>query len=240
MATIEEQGQGQRPLYVDVLLRLVIGLVVLGVLCHVVARPFVIPSGSMESTLLPGDRVMVRVLGVDAQDLERGSVIAFGHGRTWEEETLEEPDPVKDLARYGGDLLGVGPSHRSYTVKRVIGLPGETVSCCGFDGMIRVDGEPLDEDYVGEAIPFERGTACDRPVDGHAASLRCFPEVTVPEDSYLVLGDNRANSADSVAACRGKLPEEGCAARFVRADQVVGTLAWRWWPLPPGDALRES
>jgi signal peptidase I len=213
-----------------VLLRLVIAFAVVAVVTHTLVRPFVIPSASMEPTLMTGDRVMAQIVGVDGEHLERGDVVVFGHGETWASDRIDEPNPVKDVIRYGGDLLGAGPSHTAHTVKRVIGLPGETISCCDDQGRVLVDGEPLDEPYVRRDLPFAGG--CE---GGTAA--RCFPDVTVPEGSYLVLGDNRANSDDSVAGCRGRATGR-CDAKFVGADHVVGTLGWRWWPLPPGRAER--
>lgn len=228
----------QRPLWVEVLARLLIGFGALALLTSFVAHLYVIPSGSMEPTLVPGDRGLARIAGVDADDLERGSVIIFRHGATWDSERITEPDRAMDLLRYAGDVVGVGPSHHDYTVKRVVGLPGETVSCCDGRGRLLVDDEPLEEPYVVTDLPFAEESGCSRAGTG-APSIRCFPEVTVPEGSYLVLGDNRANSSDSVALCRG-LTDRPCEARFVRADQVVGTVGWRFWPLPPGDALRGS
>lgn len=228
----------QRPLWVEVLARVLIGFGVLALLTRFVAQPYVIPSSSMEPTLQPGDRGVARVLGVDAEKLERGTVIAFSHGSTWEHERLAEPNPVKNLVRHAGDLVGVGPSHHAYTVKRVVGLPGETVSCCDDSGRVLVDGDPLDEPYVTMDLPFSRETGCAPSATG-STSTRCFSEVTVPGDSYLVLGDNRANSSDSVVLCRG-LTDRACDARFVRVDQVVGVVGWRYWPLPPGSALRGS
>lgn len=213
-----------------ILVRVVIAFAVMGLISHTLVRPFVIPSGSMEPTLRVGDRVAAQVLGVDEQDLGRGDVVVFAHGATWEDDRIRDPNALTDVLRYVGDLVGAGPGHHGHTVKRVIGLPGETVACCDAQGRVLVDGEPLDEPYVTMDLPFDTG--CDR-----SPTQRCFPQVTVPPDSYLVLGDHRADSSDSVVSCRGR-SDGGCEARFVRSDQVVGVLGWRWWPMPPGDAQR--
>lgn len=229
---MEEQAR-RRPLLFGVMLRVFLSLVALGLFTQFVAQPYQIPSGSMEPTLRPGDQGMARVLGVDAKSVGRGEVIAFRHGGTWESDRLDEPDPLRNLVRYVGDAIGVGPSHHDYTVKRIIGLPGETVQCCDEDqGRLVVDGVPIDEPYVAYDYPFDGSSNCE------LGSLRCFPKILVPEDSFLVLGDNRSGSSDSVAGCRGLSHSDECTPRFVRADQVLGTVGWRWWPLPPGNALR--
>lgn len=215
-----------------IVLRVLVAFAVLALITHTLVRPFVIPSASMEPTLMTGDRVLAQVVGVDEAQLQRGDVVVFSHGRTWGEERIDDPNPVSDAARHVGDLLGTGPSHHAHTVKRVIGLPGQTVECCDEQGRVLVDGEPIDEPWVRHDLPM--------PADGDCsteATARCFDPITVPEGSYLVLGDNRANSSDSVAGCRGPAGAT-CEPRFVRFDQVVGTLGWRWWPLPPGGAER--
>ena len=224
------------PLGLGILLRLVLAFALLAVVTHTLARPFIVPSGSMEPTIMTGDRVVATVLGVDGEDLERGDVIAFAHGETWADQRIREANPAKNALRTVGDVLGIGPSHYAHTVKRVIGLPGETVSCCDEQGRVLIDGRPLEEPYVQNPIPFVAG---EQDCTSQPRSIRCLPEITVPEGSYLVMGDNRAASSDSVSTCRSATDVTECSPRFVRADQVVATPSVRWWPLPPGDALRD-
>ncbi|PCN47107.1 signal peptidase I, partial [Curtobacterium sp. 'Ferrero'] len=88
-------------------------------------RSFYIPSESMEDTLLVGDRVLVNELVPGVVSLQRGDVVVF-------------TDPGGWLSAGQGDDL----------IKRVIGLPGDHVSCCGADGRLRVNGTPVDEPYV--------------------------------------------------------------------------------------------
>ena len=151
-------------------------------------RSFFIPSASMEQTLLIGDRILVNELVPGVMDLHRGDVVVF-------------EDPGGWLAAGEGDDL----------VKRVIGLPGDTVSCCDSEGRLRVNGEPLDEPYLN--VP-----------EGDPASLTPF-DVTVPDGALWVMGDNRERSADSRSHVTG--PYEG----FVPLGHVVGRAMVVFWPL---------
>jgi signal peptidase I len=104
-------------------------LVVLAVLATWLVRtylvaPFSIPSGSMENTLRPGDRILVDRLSYRLHDVRRGDAVVF------------------DGTEAFGSLNG---GRTTDYVKRVIGLPGDHVVCCDDQGRITVDGRPLDE-----------------------------------------------------------------------------------------------
>lgn len=228
----ERSARPRIPPVLGLALRFMASLAVIALILNVLVRPFHVPSESMEPTLMTGDRVVAQIVGVDGHDLARGDIVAFGHGRTWQEERLpSDGSPLVEVARTAGDILKFGPSHTSHTVKRVIATGGQTVTCCDEQGRVMVDGEPLDEPYIEYNLPFDpESQACDSTTP----SPRCFPSIAVPEGAYLVLGDNRSNSADSVIACRGLPAGAACAAQFVTAEQVVGLVKWRVWPLPPG------
>jgi signal peptidase I len=203
----------------------IIALVAVALVQAFLVKPFGVPSQSMEQTLNIGDRILANRLD---DDVARGDVVVFGHGSTWQEKELPQPDNVLERAvRTFGDLTGIGPSSTAYTVKRVIGLPGHKVACCSTDGRVTVDGVPLDEPYVYENLSFTAGTL---DCSSSPRSTRCFPEIVVPEENYLVLGDHRSQSADSVIGCRGATEGQECA-RFVPAGRVVGPVVLRFWPL---------
>jgi signal peptidase I len=208
-----------------VIVEALIALVAIALLQAFVVKPFGVPSQSMENTLQIGDRIVVNRLD---STISRGDVVVFGHGDTWEQSRRSPADSLlKVVVRAVGDVTGMGPSNTNYTVKRVIGLPGDTVSCCSPDGKVLVNDEPLDEPYVFQDLPFEAGRqACD----SGQPPARCFGEVVVPKDSYLVMGDHRSQSADSVIGCRGSTTANGCA-RFVDRSRVVGPVVFRLWPL---------
>ncbi len=188
-------------------------------------KPFGVPSQSMEQTLHIGDRIAVNRLD---HSIASGDVVVFGHGTTWQSRRLPpDPNPFKRTVRVFGDLTGIGPSNTAYTVKRVIGLPGETVACCSADGKVTVDGDPLEESYVFEDLPFTPGVM---DCDSTPRSTRCFPEITVPEGNYLVMGDHRSQSADSVIGCRGSADGPECA-RFVPEERIIGPVVLRFWPV---------
>ncbi|WP_258375297.1 signal peptidase I [Curtobacterium sp. MCSS17_008] len=146
-------------------------------------RAFSIPSGSMERTLLVGDRVLVNELVPDVVPLRRGDVVVFR-------------DP-------GGWLL---PGQGDDLIKRVIGLPGDTVSCCDAQGRLSVNGHAVDEPYVVTAQGSERVAAEDF-------------DVRVPAGRIWVMGDNRYDSADSRA--HGTVP----------TSDVVGRAFVITWPV---------
>jgi signal peptidase I len=139
-----------------------------------IVQAFYIPSGSMEPTLMPGDRVLVsKVL----YHPERGDIIVF-----------QGPGPEPDRGLIGGFLHwlseGLGfarPPNEDY-IKRVIGLPGENVEIR--DHTVYIDGQPLAEPYLTRAAKLSMGD---------------FGPVQVPPDSLFVMGDNRGNSNDSRA-----------------------------------------
>jgi signal peptidase I len=138
-----------------------------------VVQAFKIPTGSMENNLLIGDHLLVNkfVFGPTATGLERALL------------------PVRDIRR--GDIVvfkyPVEPE-RDF-IKRVIGLPGETVELRA--KKVYVDGKPLDEPYVHfltAASAFSEVTSADVREN--------YGPVTVPQDQYFVMGDNRDNSQD--------------------------------------------
>ena len=217
------------PLFTEVVIALAAVALVQGFL----VKPFGVPSQSMEETLHIGDRIVVNRLD---GSVDRKDVVVFGHGATWQESELPAAsNPVVRGLRVVGDLTGIGPSSTAYTVKRVIGLPGERVACCTTDGRVTVDDQPLEETYVHEDLPFTAGTL---DCSSSPRSTRCFPEIRVPTDNLLVLGDHRSQSADSVIGCRGATEGQECA-RFVPLERVVGPVVLRFWPLADAGPLPE-
>lgn len=138
-----------------------------------VLQVFYIPSGSMEPTLQVDDRMVVEKLSYLFGDIERGDVVVFAG----EELVDVERSTADNVATAVGRFLGVIPADARDFVKRVIGLPGETITIEG--GVVSVEGVALDEPFV---------TNVDE---------RDFGPYVVPEDSLFVMGDNRPNSADS-------------------------------------------
>ncbi len=165
---------------------------------------YYVGSESMQPTIEPGDRLLVDQTA-DPQDLQRGDLVVFdGRGSF---APVDEDPPLADAGRRLAAWIGVRPTDHVF-VKRVIGLPGDTVACCDADGRVTVDGEPLDEPYL---------------FPGDIPSETEF-EVVVPEDRLWLLGDHRSVSVDS----RSLLGAPG--GGLVRADRVLGTPEAIVWP----------
>ncbi|GAA2239616.1 signal peptidase I [Herbiconiux moechotypicola] len=200
---------------------LVAAFVVLALIQTFLVRLYYVPSGSMENTLDIGDRILVNRLAYLGSEPTSGDVIVFNATEAWDGETAPETNPLKAAVKWLGGIVGIGPSDQHTLVKRVIAGPGQTVSCCDAEGRVLVDGEPLDEPYVFENLPFELGALdCDTT----PASLRCFGEYTVPEGGYFVLGDHRSASSDSIALCRGAPETTDACVRLVDSSGVVGRV----------------
>ena len=119
---------------------------------------FRIPSGSMEDTLRVGDRVLVNKLVHRLRGIDRGDVIVFSGQGSWDPPQVPPSGPVPAAVRSALRLTGVISGGTDY-VKRVIGLPGDRVSCCDPDGRITVNGVPRDEGsylYPGDRPSVQR------------------------------------------------------------------------------------
>lgn len=174
-------------------------------------QAFWIPSGSMQDTLVLNDRVMVSKLRPGPFDLRRGDIVVFTDPGTW----LGD-QPVPEQTGWTGALDDVltfvglrAQDNGDHLIKRVIGLPGDRVSCEGPGEPVLVNGVELDESYLAE---------------GAQPSELAF-DVLVPPGYLWVMGDNRQQSADS----RRHMGDPGGGA--VSMDLVVGTAFVRLWPL---------
>jgi signal peptidase I len=168
-------------------------------------QAFYIPTGSMEPTLRPGDRVLVLKVPYYFHDPRRGDVIVF-----------EDPDATNgpDRGMIGGffhwmfEGLGVQRPDNEDFIKRVIGLPGESVWAEG--GQVYVDGVTIHEPYLTQQTAD-------------------FKKVKVPDGMMFVLGDNRANSEDSRFGLGISTKASG-GVGFIPIDKVIGKAEVAIWP----------
>jgi signal peptidase I len=143
---------------------------------HYGTQHFGMEGRSMEPTFADGDHLKVPVY--QGEGLNRGQIVVFDFHLNGESE------------------------RRRVFIKRVIGLPGETIEVR--DGTVLVDGQALTEDYLLNTPTYTYGPR------------------TVPENHYFVLGDNRRNSFDSHQWAQSCLPEQVCD--FVPRDNIIGVL----------------
>ena len=167
--------------FVRELIIVVIGAVVVSSLLRAfVGQMFIIPSQSMENTLLVGDRVVVEKL----TNFHRGDVVVFSDPGGWLEEDPADPGPWDKALEFIGLPTKSTPGH---LIKRVIGMPGDKVVCCTAKGRITVNGYPLNETSYLYTDPD------DDQVNPSDVKF----EVVVPKDRIFVMGDHRDLSADS-------------------------------------------
>lgn len=192
---------------------IVIALVISVLVKTFFLRPFYIPSASMHNTLIEEDRVLVNQLVPDVVELNRGDVVVFEDPGGWLP-SVPTPQKAPLPAIIDGFLEGVGlkpEDAHNHLIKRVIGLPGDHVTCCNAYGQIQINDVPIREPYV---VTDDQGRASGESFD-----------VTVPENAVWVMGDNRFNSQDSRA--HQDLPTKG----FVPYENIVGTAFVINWPV---------
>ncbi|MFC3505037.1 signal peptidase I [Micromonospora krabiensis] len=208
------RSRRQMPLWQELPLLLVVAFCLAVLIRTFLLQAFFIPSGSMEDTLLVGDRVLVNKVVYDVRDPVRGEVVVFRGTERWAPQVDDQPEPgfVGKLGRTVGDLVGVSRPGEKDFIKRVIGLPGDRVACCDAQGRVTVNGTPLDESYVLENSPL------DVPPNPRECRSRRFDEVVVPPGQIFVMGDHRLVSQD--ARCQGPVP----------IDNVVGRAFMVVWP----------
>ena len=157
--------------YAKIILVVFVIAFLLGHFVYINAR---VPSGSMEQTIMTGDRVFGNRLAYKTKDPERFDIVIFKY-----------PDDPSQLF-----------------VKRVIGLPGETVNIVDGKVYINDSEEPLDDSF------------CPETPEGS------FGPYTVPDGCYFMLGDNRAVSKDS----------RYWHNTYVKKDKIIAKAFVMYWP----------
>ena len=163
--------------YVRMVVILIVGILLLQTFVVVNAR---IPSASMEPTILVGEHLFGNRLTYKFfRDPERYDIVIF-----------RDPDDDKRLL-----------------IKRIIGLPGDTIDIRGGDVYVNGSEVPLTDSF------------CMEP-DSTTTGKLTFP-ITVPEDSYFMLGDNRVHSKDA----------RYWNNTFVKREKILGNAMFRYWPV---------
>jgi signal peptidase I len=209
------------PVWQESILLLVVAVLLAVVLKALFVQAFYIPSASMEPGLQENDRILVEKPSYwFGHGPSRGDVIVFKDPGDWLSPDEEgKVTGVRELL----SKVGLYPAG-GHLVKRVIGVGGDTVTCCTEQGQIEVNGYPLDESsYI---VNGGKGLPCDGPMIASCS----WSSGVIPKGSVFVMGDNRDNSADStVHLC---LPNETDCTKnpFVSDDLVVGKVFAVVWP----------
>jgi signal peptidase I len=169
---------------VEVVETLVLTLIIFFVIQNFIAQPYQVQQNSMERTLEPGQYVLVDKLTPRWDDYSRGDVVVFNPPATW----TSDPTPF---------------------IKRVIGLPGDTVEVRD-DGIVHVNGVGLDEPYT-----YKNDAGVNEPTEVSPDQTRWV----VPAGDLFVMGDHRQKSADSRVF------------GTIAISDVIGRAFLRYWPI---------
>jgi signal peptidase I len=198
----------ERPSGPMAVVRETVTLVVLAVLLAVVFKTFLvqaffIPSGSMEPTLDISDRVLVEKVSYRFGEVQPGDIVVFVHN----EPGLPSSEPANPVARFVtslGQAIGLTPPSERDFIKRVVGVPGDVISCNG--GKLHRNGKAVNEPYLAAGTTTE----CSR--------------VRVEPGQLYVMGDNRNNSQDSRVF--GPIDEDVVVGRAFVRIWPFGRTGW--------------
>lgn len=188
-----------------------------------VGRQYVIPSESMENTLhgcsgCTNDRIVIDKFSYRFGDPKPGDVVVFrAPTESWDGAWLSprSSNKVVSSIQDGLSWFGFAPPDENDLVKRVIATGGQTVECRNAEGVgVKVNGKPLKEPYIDKQLQAQDVAAGNAGASNPDGSLdSCygpdFGPIKVPDGNVWVMGDNRANSADS---------------RFHMEDEFHGTV----------------
>ncbi|MGZ4454977.1 MAG: signal peptidase I [Nocardioides sp.] len=214
----EAKARKKLPVWQESLLLLVLAVVLAVVIKAFFVQAFYIPSESMEPGLIKNDRILVEKPSYWLGGPQRGDVVVFADPGGWLS-AEEAAGPTSGLTTLLSKI-GLYPTG-GHLVKRVIGLAGDTVTCCDKQGRILVNGHPLDEKSYARLD----GATCYGPMKPSCH----WTSGVIPKGTIFVMGDNRSHSADSSF----HLCEKGqtCAqSPYVPVDDVVGKVVALMWP----------
>lgn len=207
------------PWYFEFIAVVITALAISSLIRLFLLQPFYIPSQSMEKTLMINDSVLVNKFSARHGDINRGDIVVFEDVEEWSQNAAEElrkrppdrtPFQIATKIKNVGIFVGLLPEDsQGYLIKRVIGLPGDDVSCCDDDGLMTINGKAVDEDYI--------------PQTGVSSDIEF--SVVVPKKSLWVMGDNRPHSADS------RWHQDKSSRGFVSESNVVGRAFVVIWPI---------
>ncbi|BBX07055.1 signal peptidase I [Mycolicibacterium aichiense] len=232
-----ETGEKKKSALREGAILVAIAIVLYYVMLTFIARPYLIPSESMEPTLhgcagCVGDRIMVDKVTYRFGDPRPGDVIVFKGPPNWNVgyKSIRSTNTAVRYIENALSVVGFVPPDENDLVKRVIATGGQTVECRADSGLT-VDGKPLTEPYLNAQTMMADPAVY--PCLGNE-----FGPVKVPEGRLWVMGDNRTHSADSRAHCtstpadaqKGILCTGDPMAGTVPVSNVIGKARFIAWP----------
>ncbi|WIM69043.1 signal peptidase I [Corynebacterium breve] len=210
----DEEGR-TTPWYIEIPVVILMTLGLIFLMQTFIGRVYLIPSASMEPTLhgcegCTGDRIFVEKISYGLGEPKAGDVVVFEGTDSWNQGFVSQRSQntfVRGVQELGSYVGLVAPDENNL-VKRIVATGGQTVSCQEGDPAIMVDDKPIDQSYIlnPPTYPVNSATGSD------ACGGEFFGPITVPENHYFMMGDNRTNSLDSRYHLgdphQGTIPEE--------------------------------